>query len=287
VGLRELASLAREDREALLVSADRFVRLTGITTLGTDERRELVSRFGIFGVRLAASLIRTGVSDAPSLAAEMTRQSGLDDLVQFVDDQFVGRTVTLKAHGIIESLRVLLHQHPVDGASEVEEEIERILLRLHQLDELSVLSTARIEGLGLGARDDEAVRIVGGHGVSVHDRLGMDAGAEPTRLPQRLVERLDGWRAGSHDPANDRRAVEAHEVVIRTLEELHEGLRAREDEARSVLGSADDSELGAADTDDRATPDVMLSRGPGDGAREDAHEHGQEGQADLRGHQLP
>lgn len=286
-GLRELAGLPRKDREALLVSADRFVRLTGITTLGTDERRALVSRFGIFGVRLAASLIRAGVPDAPALASEMTRQSGLDDLVEFVDAQFVGRTVTLKAHGILEGLKTLLHQHPVEGASEVEEGIERIHLRLHQLDELTVLSQARIEGLGLRAREDEAVRIVGGHGVAVHDRLGMDADAEPTRLRQRLIERLDGWRAGSHDPANDRRAVEAHEVVIRTLEELHEGLSAREEHTHSVPAVADGSELRATDTDDRATPDVVLSRGPSDATGEDAHEHGQQDQADLRGHQLP
>ena len=278
-GLRELAGLAREDREALLVSADRFVRLTGITTLGTDERRALMSRFGIFGVRLAASLIRAGVPDAPALTSEMTRQSGLDDLVEFVDGQFIGRTVALKAHGILEVLRVLLDQHPVDGASELEEGIERVSLRLSDVDELTLLSRARIEGLGLGAREDEAIRIVGGHGVAVHDRLGMDAGAEPIRLRQRLVERLDGWRAASHDPANDRRAVEAHEVVIRTLEELHEGLRARGEESRSVTSPAGGSELGPADTDDRAAADVMLSRGPRDGAGEDAHEHGEQSQA--------
>lgn len=286
-GLRELAGLAREDREALLVSADRFVRLTGITTLGTDERRALMSRFGIFGVRLAASLIRAGVPDAPALTSEMTRQSGLDDLVEFVDGQFIGRTVALKAHGILEVLRVLLDQHPVDGASELEEGIERVSLRLSDVDELTLLSRARIEGLGLGAREDEAIRIVGGHGVAVHDRLGMDAGAEPIRLRQRLVERLDGWRAASHDPANDRRAVEAHEVVIRTLEELHEGLRARGEESRCVTSPAGGSELGPADTDDRAAADVMLSRGPRDGAGEDAHEHGEQSQAHLRGHQLP
>jgi len=48
---RELAALERADRERLLVSADRFVRDTALTTLGADERTALLERFGIFGVR--------------------------------------------------------------------------------------------------------------------------------------------------------------------------------------------------------------------------------------------
>ena len=284
--LRALAALDRNDREALLVSADRFVRVSGPPTVAQGERQQLISRFGMFGVRLATSLIRSGVSDARSLEEEMTRQSGLDDLLEFIDGQFVGRATTLKAHGIIESVQALLRRAPVDDVSTIEESIERIQNRLHEIAELTLLSRARIEGLDLAEGEDRAVRIVGGTGVDVHSRLGVGPSANPTEVVQRLDEELTTWRAGSHDPAHGRHAREAHHVVVRTLEELHQEWHA----ARGAVpeaGPDDGSELGPRDADDGTTPDVVLSRRPGDRAGKDAHEHGQETQADLRAHHLP
>lgn len=273
--LRALSALERPEREALLVSADRFVAPTQRVTLPPEERQDLISRFGIFGVRLAISLIRAGVSDEQQLASEMARQSGLDDLREFIEVQFVGRSATLKTYGILDSLEKLLVRHPVDGAAAIRDGIERIRLSAHHLSELALLSRARIYGLPSFEGAAEAIRIIGGSGLAVHERLGVAADADVGLLRGRLSQELATWRSRSHDPANDRAAAEACEVVIRSLEEV------------AVRVDRDGSELGARDADDVTTTDVMLASRPGDRSGEDAHEQGEQRESDLRAHHLP
>ena len=48
---------------------------------GMLEGRELVARLGVFGVRLAVSLLREGAADRSSLGGELRRRSGLLDLL--------------------------------------------------------------------------------------------------------------------------------------------------------------------------------------------------------------
>lgn len=272
--LRTLAALERPEREALLVSADRFVARTDRVTLSEAERQNLISRFGIFGVRLAISLIRAGVSDEQQLASEMTRQSGLDDLTEFIELQFVGRSATLKAYGILESLERLLAGHPVDGGAVIRDGIERIRLSAHHLSELALLSQARTYGLAIEGAGD-AVRIVGGSGLAVHERLGVAADADREHLRRSLMQELVTWRSRSNDPANDRGATDACEVVIRSLEEV------------AVRLDRDRSDLGARDADDVTATDVMLPSRPGDRPGEDTHEQGEQRESDLGAHHLP
>src|SRR5690606_41152380 len=100
--LHELAGLERTEREGLLVSADRFVRLARLGALDEAGRKRLISRFGIFGIRLASSLIRTGLADVSDLTTEMTRQSGLSELLELIERPFIGRTAALKPHGALD-----------------------------------------------------------------------------------------------------------------------------------------------------------------------------------------
>ena len=58
IALRDLAGLSKEARDRLLISVDRFVRPGAETTLSVTVRQGLLARFGLFGVRLAAALIR-------------------------------------------------------------------------------------------------------------------------------------------------------------------------------------------------------------------------------------
>jgi hypothetical protein len=123
---RELAGLDRGDRERLLVSADRFTRESDATTLSTSERKALLGRFGIFGVRLATALIRGGVESSTELAEAMVQQSGLIELRQFVRNQFRTRATTLKVRGVLLSLEKLVRENPRDGVDEIRSGIERI-----------------------------------------------------------------------------------------------------------------------------------------------------------------
>src|SRR2546429_361386 len=68
-----LAPLAAEPRTAMedhLLSVDRFVDARFPVPLSTEIRAGLLDRFGLFGVRLATTLIRTGSASPSALSAE-------------------------------------------------------------------------------------------------------------------------------------------------------------------------------------------------------------------------
>ena len=64
---------------------------TDDSTLSVTERRDLLARFGIFGVRLGAALVRGGARTSSQLSERMVAQSGLIDVQRFVADQFRSR----------------------------------------------------------------------------------------------------------------------------------------------------------------------------------------------------
>ncbi len=264
---RELAALERRDRERLLVSADRFVRPSDATTLSERDRTDLLARFGIFGVRLATSLIRGGAADSTQLAESLVQHSGLNELNSFVVRQFRERAASLKVRGVLDGLERLVRAEPRPGTDAVLAGIERIQSTAHDLRELSLLSQARAAGLPLpDAEAADAVRIAGAEGIAPATRLGLDAGASADAVRARVTAELDRWRFASQSPLTERAAVAVCRVVIRSLEQIA-------------------SEVGAARADGTAT-DVVLPGGPGDRAGERAQQQGEEHEPALRGEEL-
>jgi len=218
---RELAALERADRERLLVSADRFVRDTELTGLGPEERSALLARFGIFGVRLATALIRGGARTSSDLSAQLVEQSGLIPLQQFVRDQFRTREATLKVRGVLLGLERLIAERPVDGSVAIRAGIEKLSAGAHALRELSLLATARADGLPLAGPDAaRAVTIIGGEGTSATTRLGLPDDADADAVRHAALAQLDHWRRVSSSPLTDRAAVAVCRVVIRSLEAI-------------------------------------------------------------------
>lgn len=249
---RQLAELDKADRDRLLVSADRFVRATDVTALSESARRDLLSRFGIFGVRLATTLIRGGVSDSSQLAERLVQQSGLNELNQFVRNQFRTRAATLKARGVLDGLQRLIKDKPRPSASVLSDGIERIYATAHSLRELSLLARARGAGLPLDQADSAAAElIVGASGTPINLRLGLPDDAAPQALRDRVDQQLDYWRTLAQSPLTQRATVEVCRVVIRSLEEVA-------------------SELGSAGGADRSPTDVDAARGPGEGGGQGA-----------------
>jgi hypothetical protein len=244
---RELAGLERLDRERLLMSADRFTRDSDATMLNAAERRHLLGRFGLFGVRLATALIRGGVDSSSDLSEQMVQQSGLIELRQFVRNQFHTRASTLKVRGVLLGLDKLVRESPREGTAQIRGGIERITAGAHALRELSLLASARSDGLPLSAQDAAAAEtIIGAKGTPTHIRLGLSESADNSMRSDRVEDLLAYWRRLSESPLTDRAAVGACRVVIRSLEEIA-------------------SEL-------RPATNVVLSGGPRDGARQHAPE---------------
>lgn len=279
---RELAGLARADRERLLVSADRFTRDSEATTLSAAERRALLSRFGIFGVRLATALIRGGADSSSELSDAMVAQSGLVELRQFIRTQFRTRATTLKVRGVLLSLEKLIREHPREGVDEIRAGIERISATAHTLRELTLLARARAESLPFSDADAaDAQLIIGGAGTPAHVRLGLPDDADTPAMRARVEEKLTHWRRLAESPLTERAAVGVCFVVIRSLDEIAADLApapavAASDGERAV------SEVAAADDALVPAADVVLAGGPGHGLGHDAAEQSDQDKPRLR-----
>lgn len=263
---RELAAMERRARDRLLMSADRFTRSTDTTSLSEQVRKELLGRYGIFGVRLATALIRGGVSDSSDLAERMVQQSGLNDLNQFVRLQFRARAAALKTRVVLQGLEHLVRERRRLGTDDILAGVERLQANSHALQELSLLARARASALPLTPEESAAAeRIVGGRGILPTARLDLPDDADAARIRRRAVEELDRWRARSQSPLTERAAVGVCRVVVRSLEEIVS-------ELAPVAGGA--------------AADVVLAGGPvqstGHGAEEQPEQH----EAALRDEEL-
>ncbi|GAA3632921.1 50S ribosome-binding GTPase [Microbacterium awajiense] len=283
---RRLARLDRADREALLLSADRFVAQTDATTVSTAERAALLARFGIFGVRLATALIRGGVGDSSELADAMVQQSGLVELRQFVTTQFRSRSVALKVRGVLLALEKLLGDHPRDGVEDIRAGLERLTTTAHELRELDTLATLRADDFSLAEADAaDARRILGGDGTTATARLGLTEQARDDEVRVSLDAALARWRTLVESPLTQRGAIGVGQVVLRSLDAIAtsgavpspaaDTPAAAPPTPRSEVVAADDSLVSAADVD--------APRGPGDAAGEDAAQQRQEDEPRLGG----
>ncbi|MEV8266888.1 dynamin family protein [Microbacterium sp. NPDC076911] len=225
--LVQISDMERRKRERLLMSADRFVRPNDSTTLSPSERKELLSRFGLFGVRLSSALIRGGARTSTELADQLVQQSGLNALQTFIRTQFRARAATLKVHGVLPGLESIIRENPREGSAELLVEIERIIVTTHSLRELSALSRTRAGGYRLPEADlAEAERIVGGRGAEVADRLGI-TGVPSDSSPADIDALLVKWHGIAESPLTERAAVELCRTVIRSLEQIASVERAR------------------------------------------------------------
>ena len=258
---RELAGLERADRERLLVSADRFTRESDATTLSTAERRALLARFGIFGVRLATALIRGGVDSSSELSEAMVQQSGLVELQQFVRNQFRTRATTLKVRGVLLALEKLIRDNPRDGADEIRAGIERISAAAHTLRELALLASARSDGLPLPEEDAAEAQRDHRRSRARSPTCGSACPKTPTtrRCASASRTKLAHWRGSPSRRSPSAPPSAVCRVVIRSLDEIASEVRLRAEPgpANQRSPAADDSLVPAAD--------VVLPGGPGDG----------------------
>jgi hypothetical protein len=219
IALRELARLDRDARERLLISVDRFVRPTTDTSLSITVRQGLLHRFGLFGVRLSAALIRSGATTSSVLAERLVQQSGMVALQQFIVDQFRGRAVALKARGVLQGIDQVVRDRPRPGTDALLGGIERVVARSHDLRELSLLADLRSSPTSLAAADvEEGERILGGSGIAPVARLGLPETATRDQRDERVSMLLARWRGLSESPVNDRYTAQMCRMIVRSVE---------------------------------------------------------------------
>ena len=258
--LRALARTERAELDEQLLTADRFVaagRGTDAAGLPEGTRIALLDRFGLFGVRLATSLLRRGIDDSGALAAELARRSGLDELRGLLGERFLARREVFQARAALLAVDRLVRRvraeepavapvrpSPVPrgprpasswapgpaAVGALAAELERARTGAHEIVELDLLTTLRRRPLAASVRrgsgasgtdlTEEAERLLGDHGPSPAARLGLDEGVADGDLRAVALATLARWRGHAEDPFADRDTTETARVVVRSVEGL-------------------------------------------------------------------
>lgn len=218
--LRRIAERSPREVEELLLTTDRFLETAPELGLTSIERQQLLDRFGVFGIRLASTLLRVGrVSTATELAAELRDRSGLDELQSVLRSLFFERRDVLKCRSALFALDGLFRTAPVGATPQLASSLEEILAAAHPFNELRVLSAIRA-GWVAGKPDvlAELERLIGGAGGAPHLRLQLDPGASTEALRAAANGALERWQRRAENPMTSHELAVASRVTVRSCE---------------------------------------------------------------------
>lgn len=220
--LTALAAMPRSDIEAMLLSADRFSRteLASPDAPDSETRARLMERFGMFGVRLATTLIRQGMTDPTAISNELVKRSGLDELRSVLSTQFSERRDLLKARSALLAVDlVLTREEPRAATAHLAGEVERILAGAHEFAELRLLSALRAGAIKLPKEVlQEAERLLGGDGGAPYARLGLEPDAGPQEVWDAAIDAATRWRRRGESPLSSRAVADVSRQVVRSCE---------------------------------------------------------------------
>ncbi len=219
--LHMIGTAAPEEAERLFLSADRFVQAPTPISLTSMEREHLLDRFGLFGVRLSAALIRQGaVTTSSQLANELVLRSGLVELKQVLLSQFAARRDVLKSRSALLALDSIVRDSKVAGADHLASELERVTAGAHEFAEVRLLNALRAGAVkGVKATETEEMeRLLGAEGGTPATRLGLDPGAPEGEIRTALQNAIARWQRRAENPLSSRELSDASRVLIRTCE---------------------------------------------------------------------
>lgn len=220
--LATIAAAPAADVDRLLLSADRFVHAPAPFLLTDLERTALLDRFGVFGIRLATTLLRDGtVTSSSTLSAELIARSGLTELRRVLLHQFAERSDLLKARSALATLEHVLSEHPTATSASLAGAIERITSNAHEFAELRLLNDIGI-GAVRGKPEEIAAmeRLLGVRGSSISDRTGIEPTDDPARLRTAVAHELQRWQRRAENPLSTPEQVTAARTLVRTCEGL-------------------------------------------------------------------
>ena len=208
----------------LLLTADRFA-LREDSLVPVEQRARLLDRVGLYGVRLAVELVRTGeVTSSSELAARMAEVSGLGRLRQIVVRQFDDRARVLKARSAVAALREVFQRPDCADGPDLLRRLEQITAGAHEFEEVRILLELRDGELSLPAeREGELDRLLGGSGHDPRARLGLPEDASDDDIHQSALAALVRWQHLERHPLSNRATQIASRAATRTLEGLLAG----------------------------------------------------------------
>jgi hypothetical protein len=223
-----LATLAIRPQPELLLSVDRFTAPGFPVPVDQRTRAGLLDRFGLAGVRLATTLIRTGATSRAVLAEQLAERSGLAALRAAVDELFLDRAPLLKARSALLALGSVLRTRPHPDVIRLSVALERAIASAHELRELGLLGALRSGRTGLPPDLAlEARRLAGWDGPDLAVRLGVGDGLDDAAAWEMVEKALARWREEAENPAVGADHRRAAAIVVRTCEGLLTDLARR------------------------------------------------------------
>lgn len=218
--LGRLAAAPESETYPLLVTAARFARHPSPLPVTELERAHLLSRMGLFGVRLAIHLLRRGGSaSATELSEVLAHRSGLHQLQAVLLSQFTERSRVLKAHSALMGLRAILRAGGCQQPDKIRSGIEHVFDSAHAFQEIRLLDLIHTEGLELPVdQTHELERLLGGSGHHPTTRLGLPPDTPDEQVRAAALQRLERWQALAHHPIATRSVQIAARGATRTLE---------------------------------------------------------------------
>lgn len=220
---RVLAQLAQADTgevEELLLTADRFGFRPSDAAPDTSQRLLLLDRVGLFGVRLAVELIRTGtVAGASALADELGRRSGLEALRGVLLRQFAQRSKVLKARSALLAINALLRDGRCSDHRRLQAASEQIEASAHAFEEVRLLDRLRSDQFAFAAdRRNELEQLLGGGGHDPFSRLGLAPETDDDALRSVADDALRRWQSIAEHPLTGRAEQLAARSACRSVE---------------------------------------------------------------------
>jgi hypothetical protein len=218
--LATIAAAPREEGDQLLLTADRLGTRQSPIEVTEIERQHLLSRLGLFGVRLSVELIRREVvHSATDLSRELARRSGLDRLRTVLLRQFTQRSKILKAHSALTALESICRTGGCHHPDSLRAAAEQITSGTHAFEEIRLLDRLRTNALDVPARHvDELDRLLGGSGHDPASRLALADDPSSAEITAAALDALARWQRLAEHPLSSRTVQVAARGATRTLE---------------------------------------------------------------------
>ena len=220
VPLARIAQAPPEDIARLLLTVDRLQAERASVEVTQIERSHLLSRLGLYGVRLSVELIRSGaISNATGLADHLAEVSGLNRLRMVVLRQFLDRSRVLKARSAIAAVEEVLRRGECTDPDALLRRLEQVQAGAHEFEELRLLQQLRAGSVEVGTgRAEDLDRLLGGSGHDSASRLGTPPDASADEVREAALDALGVWQRLAVHPLSSRSAQLAARTAIRTIE---------------------------------------------------------------------
>ncbi|MEL6891969.1 MAG: dynamin family protein [Actinomycetota bacterium] len=220
--LVQLADMAAGDRERLLLSVDDVCDV-GLSPLTAEIRRDLLDRFGLFGLRHSVAAIAAGeVGSAGELSRALVEASGVGALQRVISETFLPRARVLQARTALAALRTVGRElsaagHPdAPSFAAVIDRIDASALEFGLLQAGHLVLSGAV-ALGDAHRHDVERLLAADDPVRA---LGLDDLA-PEQREAELLAGLARWRETTNDPLSGPLDTAVADTMVRVYDRLY------------------------------------------------------------------